>query len=263
MNNMQIININKNKEENFSYFFINSLIKARIETGIRSNLLDYDEDVTMYLAGILEKFSMPNNVAFLKNNVEIYESEINKRFEKKYDLRDRYNVYKDTADYLMFMFGILNGFNKTMPNYKKNLKLNADVYLGRTKAYYSYASLLIKQIKRSKNVSVAQTLNKLSENFFVYLNLFYQVRDRYLGFVERFTKGEWFHFVYKNIITRQGVNPEDYVKIMDKFLAYLSLWKKNYRNEDKDILRILGAQLKLLNPKFNYDLEKLLAKNAA
>jgi hypothetical protein len=180
----------------------------------------------------------------------------------RYDLRNRFDLYKNTADYLLVMIGIFKGINKDLPQYKSMIRLDNDVYIGRTRAYFAQAAEYAVKLKRGTS-GTSEVLRKISENFNVYLNILYHVREKYLQFVEKFSDGEWFHFVHKNIIHHKGVDSRVYVELMDEFLARVSAWKKDRLPADKDMLRIMCAELKRLNPEFHYDVETLFAASHA
>lgn len=236
-------------------YFINAVISARIDTGFRSNSFGLDEDVNMYLANLLTGFASEGRSA-ADNSIFLYESDLVAKQEEVYDLRDRFNLYKQSADFLLIKLGIFGGINSALPEYKRAFRLEDEVYIGRARAYFSQASEYAAKLRRGAS-GLSEVLRKLSDHFVVYLNVLYQVREKYFSFTERFSDGEWFHFVHKNIIHHKGVDSKVYVELMDDFLARLTAWKRDHLSSDKDMLRILWAELKRLNPKFDFDVETL------
>lgn len=242
-------------------YFINSIITARVETGFRSNSLCLDEDVNIYLARLLLKFTDNTFLRDAARHVCLYESDLVARQEGSLDMRERFNLYKATADYILFTAGICGGFNRNLPQYKTAFRLDNDVYLCRARCYYAQAAEYIAKLKRGEN-SVSEVLRKISANFTVYLNILFHIRENFFHFTERFSDGEWFHFVHKNIIHKPGVDSKVYVAMMDDFLSRISAWKNGHGADDKDMLRIMCAELKRLNPDFHYDVEGLLKDRA-
>lgn len=255
-------NFDEEARENALNYFINVVISARIETGLRSNSFCLDEDVNICLAHLLANYACSEYVSSISKHICLYESDIVQRQENSIDIRERFLLYKHSADYILFTLGVFHGFNRKLPEYQGLLRLNNDVYIARARSYYCQAAEYFRKLKRKRN-GVSEVLDKLSENFTAYLNILYHVRDKYFKYVEKFSDGEWFHFVHKNIIFRKGVDSKVYVELMDAFLSHLSAYKKSFRQEDRDMLRIIGAELKRLNPEFNYDIEKLVAVRAA
>ena len=237
------------RETSLSYF-INAVITARLETGLRSDSFGLDEDVNMYLAGMLKRFAEGQNLKVLK------ESELVALQESKKDIRERYWLYKENAEAILFGITIMGGIEKEMVGDRAWMALGEDVYLARCRSYFAQAASYARQTAK-KEYAIAKVIEKIVDNFTVYLNLLYHLRDHYFHFDDKFTDGEWFHFVYKNIIEKPGVSSKVYVELMDNFLEKLSIWKKNYCEADKDILRIMAAELKRLNSGFNYDIESL------
>jgi hypothetical protein len=233
-------------------YFINAVITARLETGLRSDSFGTDEDVNIYLAGMLKRFAGGQKTTVLK------ESELIALQESKKDIRERYWLYKENAEAILFGITIMGGVEKEMVGDRAWMALGEDVYLARCKSYFAAAASYARQTSK-KEFAFAKVMEKIVDNFTVYLNLLYHLRDHYFHFEDKFTDGEWFHFVHKNIIEKPGVNSKVYVELMDNFLEKLSIWKKSCCDADKDILRIMAAELKRLNPGFKYDIESLFS----
>ncbi|OGS34044.1 MAG: hypothetical protein A2293_01025 [Elusimicrobia bacterium RIFOXYB2_FULL_49_7] len=262
MKNEKFYNVSKQATEDSLNYFLNLIITARIETGVRSNSLCLDEDVNVYAAQVLKNFSHPTYLAETRKYVHLYESDLIARQSEYQDLRERFYLYKHTADHLFFMIGILRGINKNVPTHHAFFRLSDEVYIARARAYYAEAAEYQHKL-RGRADGVSEVLSKLSAHFPVYLNLFYHISEHYFGFIEKFSDGEWFHFIHKNIIHKEGVDSRVYVQLMDEFLCHLSSWKKGHHSEDRDLLRILSAELKRLNPDFHYNVESILAARAA
>ncbi len=237
-------------------YFLNAVITARLETGLLSNTIKLDEDVNIYLAGMLQKFSSGLYADNKKQIKPLLESELVFELEKTFDMRARYNLYKENAELIMFNIAIMNGVEKKKSRINKWFSLGEDAYISRCKSYFYQAASYGRKCGK-KETNIAPTLDKVAENFTIYLNLLYHVKEHYFHFEEKFTDGEWFHFVYKNIIQKSGVSSKVYVELMDNFLATLSSWKKSFNNGDKHMLRLMAVELKRLNPDFNYNIEKL------
>ncbi len=256
MNNFSNNIIKSYDRETTQGYFINAIISARLDTGFRSNTFCMDEDVNIYLANLLSNYTSDEFITGVSKHICLYESDLIAKQEDHYDIRDRFNLYKNTADYLLVMIGIFKGINKNLPQYKSMICLDNDTYISRARSYFAEAAEYAVKLKRGTN-GVSDVFRKISENFMVYLNVLYQVREKYFQFLEKFSDGEWFHFIHKNIIHRKGIDSKVYVELMDDFLGRVSSWKKDHNPEDKDMLRIMCAELKRLNPDFHYDVESL------
>jgi hypothetical protein len=254
--------LNSGKEEDTLNYFINLVISSRLDTGVRSNSLCLDEDVNVYLAHLLRNFACPERFLAAGKYVCLYESDLVKRQEERKDLRERFYLYRHTADYILYTLGIMRGINRKLPAYKMLYRLEGDVYIGRGRAYYAEAAEYQRKLRRGRD-GLSEALMKLSDHFTVYLNLLFHISEHYLGFIDRFSDGEWFHFVHKNILHKSGVDSKVYVDLMDNFLYHLSCWKRTRSAEDRDMIRILAAEIRRLNPDFHYDVEALLSARAA
>jgi hypothetical protein len=243
-------------------YLINIIITSRVETGLRSNSLCLDEDVNIYMANLLKNYASAEHINTIEKYICLYESDLVAKQENSTDLRERYQLYKNTADYIFFTIGIFHGFSHKLSKYKNLFRLNNTTYIARSRSYYCQAAEYIRKLKRGTN-GPSEVMDKLSEHFNVYLNIMFHAREKYFNFIEKFSDGEWFHFVHKNIIHKKGVNSKVYVELMDTFLVHLSSWKKTHNPEDRDMIRIIAAELKRLNPKFNYNVETLISRNVA
>ena len=102
------------------------------------------------------------------------------------------------------LLGIFKGFNRELPLYRNIKRLNHNVYVARARSYYSQAAAYLTRLKKRSN-GVSDVLNKISDHLNLYLNIFYHASEKYFRYIEKFSDGEWFHFVHKNIIHRKGV----------------------------------------------------------
>src|SRR3989339_1424432 len=263
MKSQPFLSLREHKVQDTFNELLTILIRGRMDSGFRSNSFEFDEDVNMYLAQLLYNHLDPAYLAEKGRYVHLYESDLIALQEGDLDFRKRYNLYKYTADHILFTLGIMGNIHRKSKMANNAFRLSNDVYEGRARAYYMYAASYIQKL-RGKNSGVAETLVKIADNFLIYQDVLATIRGKYLNIVENFSDGEWFHFVYKNVIHREGIDSEVYVKLMDEFLLHLSAWKKSHDQRDKDLLRILGAELKRLNPAFSCNIEPVLSmQNAA
>ena len=102
---MQYFDLEKKSNDCVFDYFLSNIVQARIDIGIRSNMLDLDEDANVYLAGLLHRYTDPEFIQRSRKYVKIYESDI---AEINTD-REAYYTYRNTADYITVMIGIFDG----------------------------------------------------------------------------------------------------------------------------------------------------------
>ena len=262
MKNYQFFDLKEGRGDSLFNHLINLVITARLETGFQSNTLELDEDVNIYLASLLQNYMSEDYRRSVAPSIFIYEMDIHAKEESR-SIRSQFDLYRHTADYLTVNLGVFNGIVKKVSQAKMAaLRLTNDDYIGRARAYYAYASEYMRKLRREKS-GVSEVLGKMSQNFQVYLNLLYHLREKYFGMIDRFSEGEWFHLVHKNILHRNGVESKVYVDLMDTFLMALSAWKKDHNAGDYDKMLSLSAELKRLNPQFKFDAARLRQADAA
>jgi hypothetical protein len=239
------------------YFMINCLLYSRMETGLISNQDFYDEDVNVYLAHLLHSFLNPEYVEQSKKYLSKYDADVFRRLQTSTDARLKYAIYKTNADFLLVSIGIFD--QPPGPDGSPEIvKPSEEAYVGRAKTYYHFAYSYSQQVNR-RNAGISEVLEKLSVGFDKYLKILSHMRGEYLDLGRRFSKGEVFHL--ERTVNEAG--KQELIKAkQDQFLELYSSWRKNPTPEVEDDLERVAAEIRELNPKFNFELPGKRRKGA-
>jgi hypothetical protein len=232
------------------FYMLNCLLHSRMQIGMESNSVVYDEDVNMYLANLLNSFIDPNFLEASSKYVRFYDRDVYSLASKAPDDRARYSVYRTNADYLLMDLGIFNNLPRTRGSLLPMYHLTRDHYIGRAKAYYELAASYARQASR-KHAPVSDTLTKISDHIEGYLSILSYLRGRYFDLIERFSPGELYH-LQRSI---DDVGHEELVcKKRDEFLEIYYAWLRT-RSEDLRMKLLAHVrQLKKLDPDFDFEL---------
>ena len=163
------------------WFFTNLILKSRIELGLPSNEDFFDEDVNVYLAGLLKKFvseGLPN----FKYDIDIYE----KLFNKK-DKRLQYEISKTYADLIFAKSSVFPNFNESPTKYTYKCS-----------TWYDNAATLGSQVAVKK--ALIEILEKIAADTDKYLFIVDNARKEYLNMRVHFSD---FHL---QTLVNQGKN---------------------------------------------------------
>jgi hypothetical protein len=231
------------------YFMINCLLYSRMETGLVSNQDFYDEDVNVYLAHLLHSFLNPEYVEQSKKYLSKYDADVFRRLQTSTDARLKYAIYKTNADFLLVSIGIFDNPMGSDQN-SDSLKPAEEAYVGRAKTYYHFAYSYSQQIHR-RNSAISEVLEKLSVGFEKYLKILSHMRGEYFDLSRRFSQGEVFHL--ERTVNEAG--KQELIKAkQDQLLELYSAWRKNPTSELEEDLERIAAEIRELNPNFNFEI---------
>jgi hypothetical protein len=239
----QIVGTREREESLF--FMLDALLRSRIETG--EETFD-DEDVNVYLAGLLHAFL--DKSFFLKNRgcLSRYTTDVFAWAEESGDLRTKYRVYKGNADYTLVGMGIFEEpFCRTAT--WQAAELEAKSAVARGKLYYRFASNCNVRLARKKT-GLSEVLEKLSERFETYLKILGHMRAGYLNLLRRLSRGEMFHLQRK---VQEGATTRVSHEGRDHFLDAYADWLRSGSKEDRNRVNRLGKELSRIDPEFGFD----------
>ncbi len=232
-----------------SFFMMNNLLYSRIDSGYPSNNDQFDEDVNVYLAGLLESMISPEYHQNLKKYVIPYDLPLFESIKDESDSRVKYMTYRINADFLLMSMGIFNNAKGRGPNSIPHMNIPEESYIGRGKAYYDLARSYLLQTILHPN-AMTEILGKLSENFEKYLKIISVMKSEYFNFFKRISVGELYHL-------NHSIQQEDLKKQIsrkyDEFLYAYSRFRKEGTDESKTSLRKKVRELQKLDKSFEFD----------
>jgi len=232
-----------------SYFFmLNCLLHARVHTGIESNSEFYDEDVNVYLAHLLNSQIDPKHIERSAEYVATDETHLHRMLEAARDDRDRYMIYRATADYLLMGTSVFDMFEGRTIGPHAPFHLSTAFYIRRAAAYYQVASSYATKLRRGRS-AVAATLQKLSEGIESYTTILSYMRGEYLDFIRRYTPGELFHLERSIEQIERDMALE---QMRDEFLDTYNEWRRTGVAELREKLMEKAKLLREYDPSFRF-----------
>lgn len=233
-----------------SYFFmLNCLLHSRVHTGIESNSEFYDEDVNVYLAHLLNSHIDPKHLERASEYVATDEAHLHRLLDEARDDRDRYMIYRATADYLLMGASVFDMFEDRHLVRHAEFHVPSTFYVRRASAYYGIASSYATKLRRGR-CAIAATLAKLSEGIDSYVRILSYMRGEYLDFIRRYSPGELFH-LERSIEQIEHDLALD--KMRDEFLDVYNEWRRTGVEELREKLMEKARLLEKHDPSFHFN----------
>ncbi len=229
-------------------FMMNCLLYSRIETGHESNAGEYDEDVNVYLAHLLNSFINPRYFRAARKYITDYDTDIFARLEKSRDTRMKYTLYKTNADYLLLSIGIFSAGCPETCRARFPFHNGRRGKIQRGQTYYRFAFSYSQRIS-PRSSSITEVLGKLSRGFEKYVEILSHLRGEHFNLYDRFTDGEEYHILRAIDDTEER---EDLRRTQDEFLDLYREWKEHPGETELRKLEDVCERLRTLDPTFKF-----------
>jgi len=228
-------------------FLLRCLLGAREESGIPSNQTGFDEDVNVYVVGLLGRFL----------SAEYHENAARYSFPTDLDLarevaaqdddRFGYAAYRVNADQLLLGIGLFCSVEGHGVSHDPIFGRSPVELSGRAATYYNLASSSLRRLRRAET-GPELAMTKLAERFDDYTTILRAVRTSYFRMTARLSEGELFHLA-------RTKDPEEERRIAwDAFLDAWSEWKRSPGDGALDRLHDAVDSLRRLDPEFTFEL---------
>jgi hypothetical protein len=240
--------LSSKSKEKVQYFFLENILKARIELHLDSGQYNYDEEVNMYLANLLLFLLQPFSETFNKPYISPYDYEVNAYLEQHPDVRTEYVVYKENADFGLISNGVFITYLHKGSYWHKVISKKTDS-TKRISIYYQLAASALSHL-RGSNTTYVNIFYSISEHVDGIIKIIKKVATDYFDFIEKLSDGSIFHLEKE---LADASKSKIYSSKIDDFLKAWEEHKKHSTEENKKRLIILAKELKELNPNFNFD----------
>ena len=237
--------------ENAHYFLMNCLLYSRMECGFPSNDEYFDEDVNVYLAGLLVSLIAPGPLGRREARLPADDASL-AAMAAAATARERYELYRANADHLLVSLGVFGNARARRPDSAALMHLSDAAYVGRGKAYYALAQSYAAGLAR-RATAVSDCLGKLSRGFERYLAVLSTLRGEYLNLHERISDGALYHLERSAEITeRRGEIAFHYDRFLDVYSHYL----RTGAAEARERLAAISAEIRAIDPSFSFNIGK-------
>lgn len=235
-------------------FLLRCLLGARQEALQPSNLTGYDEDVNVYLVGLLERFISPRYHDEACRYVRIRDMDLLEDAQNSSDPRHVFQLYKVNADHLLLAIGLFHHVDGAHHPTNPLLHREPEDFIHRGAVYYRIASSNLRRLRRG--VSAPEiAMRKLGDGFADYAGVLRRVRTSYFHLTERLGDGTLYHLSRRPPDPVQvQVTADDRKGLYDGFLDAFSAWKQQPGAQQLDELRAAAQRLREADPEFRFAL---------
>lgn len=246
------IGTNRDREQSHTYFFMmNNLLYSRIESGHPTNDEYFDEDVNVYLAGLLASLVDPARHAAAGRYIRTYDIQLFELVESMENSSMKYQAYKANADFLLVSIGIFDNPAQMRPRSVPHLSIPLESYIGRGMAYYNLAQSYCREMYR-RSTALETVLGKLSTGFEKYLRILSLMRSEYLNMYRKITSGELYHLGHSiEHVEERGEREILYDEFLDAYSSYRHEPSLDARRD----LDELADRIRNIDPTFRFELE--------
>lgn len=237
-------------ERSHTYFFMmNNLLYSRIESGFPSNDEYFDEDVNVYLAGLLASLVDPAFHAAAGRYVRTYDVQLFEFVASMKSSFTKFQAYKANADFLLVSLGIFDNPARMRPRSVSYMNIPQSNYIGRGMTYYHLAQSYCRETYR-RNTALESVLGKLASGFEKYLDVLSLMRSEYLNMYRKITSGELFHLGHT--VGKTG-NRDERAALYDDFLDAYSHYRRDPSPDAREALDELAGRLRAVDPTFRFE----------
>ncbi len=241
------INLNNKESSKTSYFFLEHVCKARIDLHIESGRHGCDQEINVYLAGLLT--SLIASTAFIQHKpyISVFDHDIRNYLDTHPGLRNEFVVYRDNADYGLVSAGLFAGDNHRGSYHHIVISDQAD--LGKIALYYSMAASALTHLQGTRH-SLVCVLDSMSK----YLDEIHQIlryaASTYFDMVEKISDGSLYHL--EKELAEEGKKIQ-YREKVDEYLKLYSEYKSAPTEQLKSEIDNVTRELKNINDQFKGD----------
>jgi hypothetical protein len=234
-------------DENTHYFFLENILKARINLHLDTGRNDYDEEVNMYLAELLASLVSPSSFTENRPYISAFDYEIKSYLEEHRDPRTEYTVYKENADFGLSSVSVfLDYFHAGSYHHRVSGHLDSS---DRIALYYKLAASALAHLRGSQTTSVHVYLS-IAEHIGDAMRLVRTVSGESFDFVEQLSAGSTFHLEKE---LQEAAKVKIYKSKLDDFLKAYQDHRGDSTEDKETTLITLAKELKELNPDFRFE----------
>jgi hypothetical protein len=234
-------------------FLLRCLLGAREEAGRPSNEGGFDEDVNVYLVGLLGAFLSTAYHESIRRYLYPSDLDLARDVERRGDDRFRYRAYRTNADHLLLGIGLFHHVEGASRPNQPLLHREPEDFIGRGETYYYLASSSLRRLRR-RSTATEVAMSKLGSRFAHYVEILRRVRLSYFHLTARLSEGELFHLLQQGDETGRPKGSEQAESLYDGFLDAFSDWKRAATAAHLKALRAACERLRAVDPSFAFEM---------
>ncbi len=235
------------EREESLFFFLEHLLKARIDLHMETGENVYEEEVNMYLADLLHSVLSSRFDMASKPYLSPFDIDVRNYINAHPGLRNEYVVYKENADFGLVYDSVFLGFNHE-GSYHDRVMPEEDIR-PRVAQYYLLAASALGHL-RGMHETLVQVLYTLAQQVKEIAVIIRKAAGDYFDFIERLTTGSFYH-LQKNILS--ALEKNSYREKVDTFLRLFKEYKSQATQEIKQQILDIVIEIKKINPGFEFN----------
>lgn len=231
------------------YYMMDNLLECRKESGFPSNRECFDEDVNVYLAGLLTSNIYAGCSSTTASVIVPYDIRLFEITCGEDDPRRRFDIYRTNADDLLLRLGVFDNPGGRRPGSAAHLAMTREAWIGRGKSYYSQAWACAAETFR-RPTAIGDIMGKLSARFEHYVRILSAMRSSCLNMIPHITDGEMFH-LGRSVMAEE--TKKETAALYDRFLDAWTAFNKTQGNMERARLGKISDELRIADPSFSFD----------
>ena len=229
------------------FFFLEHILKARLDLHMESGANDLDQELNVYIAGLLDSLIRSDKLVRFKPYVSPFDNDVRQWLQQHPGLRNAYTVYRENADAGLLFSGLFSGFDHD-GSYHRIVMTEHDEQ-GRIALYYELAASALAHLQ-GNNVSLVEVFESLAEHLDEILRIVKYAANSYFDLCERMSDGSLYHLNREldELDTKKRYNEK-----LDEFLKYFSAYKETPTEAGREEVLRLVDELKQLRSDFSFD----------
>jgi len=230
-------------------FLLRCLLGARREADHPSNESGYDEDVNVYLVGLLGRFLSADYHEDACRYLQPYDLDLSETAAESDDERHAYRLYKVNADHLLLAIGLFHHVEGAAQPGNPHLHREPNEFISRGGIYYSIASSRLHHLRR-KGTGTVSALRKLGEGFPQYVEVLRHLRTDFFHLTARVGEGTLYHLARE---TGTGSESMDRGELYDAFLDCYSSWRQEPTAVRRLAVQQAAERVRQADPDFAFE----------
>ena len=236
--------------EEAPYFMMNALLYSRLEAGYPTNQEFFDEDVNVYLAGLLSARIYARRPAVDASSLARFDAALHEAAARA-DRRAQFELYRSCADEILVSFGLFRNARAARPTACPLGAFPGRFWIGRGETYYAIARSRGASL-RGGAAAIVEVMGKLSRRFERYAAVLSHLGGEHLGIVRGLSDGEIYHLARP---AKAGPSRDTVAGAYDRFLDCYSACRRDPSPRAKDALEAAARELRALDPSFSFDVD--------
>lgn len=229
-----------------NFFFLEHLLKARADLHLETGKHTCDQEVNVYLTGLLNSLLSSGSIIIQKPYVSAFDADVRGWLDAHPGSRNEYVVYRDNADFRLLLSGLFDG-TEHKGSYQ-HIVFTDEFDIGRVSLYYELAASALLHLQGNKS-SLVNVFYALSDTINEIVLILKRAASTYFDLLERITDGSMFH-LEKELDELQV--KAAYAALLDEFLKVYARYKENPGDEHRKMLLELSEKLKKINESFTF-----------